>query len=194
MAADDEVAEHGAWSDTGELVLVADEDQPCLGLNGPQQPGQQRQVNHRCLVDDKRLSRQVRLDLTPPRLRLQLCALTLEAEQLTVDRVGVAQRGVRQAFSSLPGGRQQHVRDSSLFEEVDQDPHARSLANARAAADDRHLVCERGRDGPTLVGFQHDLVGLLRRRDRLLQLVSVNNGLACLSSCSRRELASHSAS
>jgi hypothetical protein len=45
-------AQDGARPHAGQLVLVANEDQPRLCADGAQQPGQERQVDHRGLIDD----------------------------------------------------------------------------------------------------------------------------------------------
>ena len=47
----DEVAEDGAQFHALQLVGVADEDEPRVGLHGVDQPGQQRQRDHRRFVD-----------------------------------------------------------------------------------------------------------------------------------------------
>src|SRR5712692_6038788 len=67
--------------------------------------------------------------------------------------------------------RQQHVRNTAPFQQLNEDADARGLADARAAADDRHLSGECRRDCPSLVGFQHDLVVFLRLADGRLELV-----------------------
>jgi hypothetical protein len=64
-------------------------------------------------------------------------------------------------LSGLADGREQNVGHPTLFEELDQDPHAGGLAHAWTAADDRHLAGERRRDGTPLVGFQDNLVSRL---------------------------------
>ena len=50
----DEVAEHGAGLDRGELLRVADEDQPRVAADRLEQPRHQRERHHRRLVDDRR--------------------------------------------------------------------------------------------------------------------------------------------
>ena len=51
-AGPDDVAEHGARLDRGELARVADEDEPRLAPDGFGQPRHQRERDHRRLVDD----------------------------------------------------------------------------------------------------------------------------------------------
>ena len=48
----DQVGEHRAGLDRGELVGVADQDQPGVGPHRLEQPGHHRQRDHRGLVDD----------------------------------------------------------------------------------------------------------------------------------------------
>ncbi len=48
-----DVAEHGPDLDAGELVGIADENQPALVRHGLEQPRRQRQREHRRLVDDE---------------------------------------------------------------------------------------------------------------------------------------------
>jgi hypothetical protein len=67
-------------------------------------------------------------------------------------------RGFGQALGGLAGGREQNIWHPTLFEELDQDPHAGGLAHAWTAADDRHLAGERRRDVTPLVGLQDNLV------------------------------------
>jgi hypothetical protein len=55
------VAQHRTGTNTRQLVLVADEDQPRPWANGAQELGQQRQVHHRRLVDDDGVRWQVHL-------------------------------------------------------------------------------------------------------------------------------------
>ena len=50
-SATDDVAEHGAGLDRGELVGVADEDQPGVGPDGVDELGHERERHHRGLVD-----------------------------------------------------------------------------------------------------------------------------------------------
>ena len=54
----DQVGEHGSRLDGGELVGVADEDQPTLRTHRLEQPGHHRQRDHRGLVDDDDVVRQ----------------------------------------------------------------------------------------------------------------------------------------
>ena len=54
----DEVAEDGAGLDGGELVGVADEDEPGPLAQRLEQPGHHRQRHHRGLVDDDDLDGQ----------------------------------------------------------------------------------------------------------------------------------------
>ena len=55
----DDVAEHRTGLDRGELVRVADEDQPGAGGEGLDEVGHQRRRDHRGLVDDDDVERQV---------------------------------------------------------------------------------------------------------------------------------------
>ena len=54
----DDVAEHGAGLDRGELTRVADEDQPGLAPDGLGQPSHQGERHHRRLIDDHDVERQ----------------------------------------------------------------------------------------------------------------------------------------
>ena len=102
------------------------------------------------------------------RLRFQLRPLAVEAVELPVNGVRVAQCGFGQALGGLTGRRQQQARHAALFEQVDQHAHAGGFAHTWPAADDRHLAGERRRDGPPLFGLEHDLMDLLRTPDRFL--------------------------
>ena len=53
-----EVGEHRPGLDRGELVGVADQDQPGLGPHRLEQPGHHRQRDHRGLVDHDDVVRQ----------------------------------------------------------------------------------------------------------------------------------------
>src|SRR6266852_4977422 len=137
-----------------------------------QQPGQERQVDHGGLVDDDGFGRQVQLDFRTTGFRFCLFPLPIEAEQLAVNGVGVAQGSFGQALGGLAGGREQNVGHPTLLDELDQDPHAGRLAHAWTAADDRHLAGERRRDGAPLVGLQDNLVSRLGLGHRRFELVS----------------------
>ena len=47
-----DVGQHRAGFDRGELVRVAEQDQPGFGSEGPHQPRHQRQRHHRTFIDD----------------------------------------------------------------------------------------------------------------------------------------------
>ncbi len=61
----DQVAEHRSGLDGGELVGVADQDQLGVGAHCFQQPGHQRQRDHRGLVDDDEVVGEVVVPVVP---------------------------------------------------------------------------------------------------------------------------------
>ena len=86
----DDVAEHRAGLDRGQLPGVADEHEPGVGAQRLDQPGHQRQRDHRGLVDDHHVVGQ------PPAAIVAKAAVGVRAPaEQTVDRGGLGglQRG-----------------------------------------------------------------------------------------------------
>ena len=145
----DQVAQHVARADRGQLVDVADEQQVAVGADGLKQIVGQHQVEHRRLVDDDHISVDgVVLVATEALARLEL--------QQAVDRLRLAPRGLRQSLGGPPRGRGQNVRVPCAFEQVKQRPQGRRLARPRPAGQDGQLVGQRGGDGLLLLGGESD--------------------------------------
>ena len=160
----DDVAEHGAGLDRGELARVADEDQPRLAPDGLGEAGHQRERHHRGLVDDHDVVGQsvaavvaeaavgagLPAEQAVERRRLELeqtCSdprVDVEAGRLVVDRLrepcgGLAGRGGERDERGR-GARGQRL----LLEQRDDAGDGRGLAGARASGDDRQSPQHRG--------------------------------------------------
>ena len=159
----DDVAEHGARLDRGELARVADEDQPRLAADGLGQPGHQRERDHRRLVDDHDVVGQaVPAVVAEAAVGAGLPAEQaverrgLELEQPRADRLVDAEPGgfvvdrLREPRGGLAGrgGERDERRcgaggERLLLEQRDDAGDGRRLAGARAAGHDREAAQHR---------------------------------------------------
>ena len=166
----DDVAEHGAGLDRGELARVADEDQARLAADGLGEPGHQRERDHRGLVDDHDVvGEAVAAVVAEAAVGAGLPAEQaverrgLELEQPRADRV-VDVESCRLRVDGLgePGGglagrggecdqRGRRARgERLLLEQRDDAGDGRRLAGARAAGHDRE-ASQHGRGGRLLL-------------------------------------------
>ena len=166
----DEVAEHGAGLDGGELLRVADEDQPRVAAHRLQQARRHRERHHRGLVDDDDVVRQLVAAVVPEavgaagapaeqpvegrRPRLEQ-SRPLRLAQLERRRFLV--HGFLQPRGGLPGRRGEGDERRRLAGRlgllVEEDEDARDggrLARAGAAADDGEAAQHAGRGGEAL--------------------------------------------
>ncbi len=160
----DDVVEQVPRPDRGELVLVADDDEPHPGGDGLEQVEQERQVDHRELVDDEGLPGEG-VPLVP--LERPLPGLELED---AVDGPGLPAGGLGQPLGrpARRGGQQDLL--APLAEDVDDGPDDGRLARPRAAGDDQDLALERLPDGLPLEGREPEPEFSFRVGDGLVEI------------------------
>jgi hypothetical protein len=159
-AAVDEGREHLAGPDRGELVGVADEDQPGLVGQRRDRGGHEREVDHRGLVDDE----DVEVERLGERPR-EAGSGRLDAEQAVQGR-GLGAGGLREAARGASGGCGERDAAALADEHVEQQPHDRGLADARPAGDDREPRAEGQLEGAPLIGREREPAALLGVHDR----------------------------
>ena len=166
----DDVAEHRAGLDRGELARVADEDQPRLAPDRLGQPGHQRERDHRGLVDDhdvvgeavaavvaeaavgaglpaEQAVERRGLELEQPRADR---GVDVEVGGLGVDRLGEPGGGLAGRGGEGDQGRCRARGERLLLEQRDDAGDGRRLAGARAAGHDREPA-QHGRGGRLLL-------------------------------------------
>ncbi len=160
----DQIAEHGAGLDRRQLLGVPDQDQPGLGPHRGEQPGHQRERDHRGLVDHHHVVGQVRPGAgpgararrIPPEQAVQ--CRPPQPEEDGAHRIGHGQarrlgaHRLLQAQRRLSGRRGQGNKGprstgGRLFDEHgEQSGDRRRLAGARTSGDDRQAA-QRRRSG-----------------------------------------------
>ena len=140
----DQVRQHGAGPDRGQLVHVPDQQHRRLGRHGPQQLVHQRRVHHRDLVDHQQVGRQRAVLIA-----LEGHDLWVELQQ-PVDGLGLATGGFRQALGGAPGRRAESHLDALGQQDAQDGIDHRGLADAGAAGNDHELAVDGLGDGCAL--------------------------------------------
>ena len=166
----DDVAEHGAGLDRGQLAGIADEHEPRVGPHRLDEARHQRQRHHRGLVDDDDVVREAvgaivakaAVAAGPPaeqavqRRRVQREQLLadggLERQLRGLGVHGLLEPGRRLARrrGERDERRRLAARGGLLGEQRDDPRDGRRLARARPARDDRQAAQRRGRGGQPL--------------------------------------------
>ena len=141
----DEVAQELARPEGGQLVLVADQDEPHGRGHGLDQRVHQGQIDHGELVDDDGLALQRPVLVSPERAQLGI------ELQRPVQGLGFLAGGLGQALGRPAGGRRQQDRPAPFVEDRGHGLDDGRFAGARAARDDHDLLAEALHDGPLLV-------------------------------------------
>jgi hypothetical protein len=146
----DQVGEHRAGADRGQLVDVPDDQESGSVRDRAQELVHQHRVHHRRLVDDQELGLQ------------RVLGIALEAEGLGVElkqamhRLGLDAGGLGQALGGAAGGRGQQDLDPLGCQDAQQAVDQGGLADPGTAGDDGHLVGEHGRDRVALGGRERE--------------------------------------
>ena len=127
--ATEQIGEHAARTDAGQLVGVADQHQPAPGLQRRQERAHQREIHHRRFIHNHRI-RLKRLFFILLKCDLARVLVPGHAEQ-TVDGLRVTPAELAHALGGASGGRsQQHVQTHTLIERQNR-AHGGGLARAR---------------------------------------------------------------
>ncbi len=132
----DEIGEHAAGTNGGQLVHVADENQPGGGRKRLQQTVRQRQVHHGELIHDDQVGIQ-RL----PGMAMKGSIMRLELQQ-SVKSLGFPPGGLGQPARRPPGRGRQPDALLPVLQEAHQGIDEGRLAGARAAGDDQQLALQ----------------------------------------------------
>ena len=157
-AAVQNVAQHVARADAGELIRVADHNQPRAGDERAQKRPHQEDIHHGHFVDDERVVFQRVI------LRAGEVALLAAVFQQAVERLGLHAAGLAHALGGAAGRCGQ--RDITVdAEQLDDALDDRRLARAGAAGDDGHAAGDGGFDGLPLLGVKGDALHALQLVD-----------------------------
>ena len=132
-AAVQDIAQHVARAHAGQLIAVADHDQPRARHQCAQYAAHQEDVDHRHLVDDQRVHLQ-RIVLSAGKVTLLAAVL-----EQPVQRLGLHAAGLAHALGGA--ARRRGERDLAAHAQQPDDAlDDRRLARARAAGDHRHAA------------------------------------------------------
>ena len=163
-AGGDDVGQHLARPDRGQLVDVADDQQRGLVRHRLHQRLHQHDIDHRGLVDDQQVAVERVVGVA-----LEAAALGVDLEQ-PVDGLGLEPGRLGHALGGAAGRGAQQQLHALCREDAQDRLDDRGLADARPAGDDQHLGHQRQPDRGDLALGKRQAGPLLDPRQRLVRV------------------------
>ena len=163
-AGSDQVGQDRAGADRGKLIDVAHQNDAGFAGDGPQELMAQDDIDHRHFIEHEQIAAErmllVLLEFSRGRIELQQ----------SVDGLGRAVRGLRQAFGRPARGSRQHALHFFGGKDFEDAADQRGFAHARPARDDQHFVLARLPNGFLLARRQLNAQSLFDPGNRFVHV------------------------